>query len=149
MKIEDAIKQKTFESPQVRAWMDLVYTYNHSTDRINRVFKQFEITQQQFNVLRILRGRCGEPASCGEVKDVMLYKNPDLTRLSDRLVKKGLIRRTVNEQNRREIELTITEKGLELLDKIDPEIKKNNRFLYNLSDTEAQQLSLLLEKLRE
>lgn len=149
MKIEDAIKQKTFESPQVRAWMDLVYTYNHSTDRINRVFKQFEITQQQFNVLRILRGRCGEPASCGEVKDVMLYKNPDLTRLSDRLVKKGLIRRTVNEQNRREIELTITEKGLELLDEIDPEIKKNNRFLYNLSDTEAQQLSLLLEKLRE
>lgn len=149
MKIEDAIKQKTFESPQVRAWMDLVYTYNHSTDRINRVFKQFEITQQQFNVLRILRGRCGEPASCGEVKDVMLYKNPDLTRLSDRLVKKGLIRRTVNEQNRREIELTITEKGLELLDKIDPEIKKNNRFLYNLSDTEAQQLSLFLEKLRE
>lgn len=148
MKIEDAIKQQNFESPQAKAWMNFLYTHSRLTDQINQVFKQFNITHQQYNVLRILRGRKGEPATCGEVKDVMLDKNPDLTRLSDRLVSKGLIQRSVNEQNRREVQLKITEKGLTLLERIYPELKKRNQFLYNLSDSEADQLSFLLEKLR-
>lgn len=149
MKIEDAVKQKTFESPQTKAWISLIYTYHQSTDRINQVFKQFDITHQQYNVLRILRGRRGEPACCGEVKEVMLDKNPDLTRLSDRLITKGLIERSANPKNRREIELTITKKGLQLLERVDPALEKNNGFLFRLSDAEAEQLSDLLEKIRE
>lgn len=148
MKIEEAIKQENFESPQAKAWMNVIYTYNQLTDQVNQAFKQFGITHQQYNVLRILRGRKGEPACCGEVKEVMLDKNPDLTRLSDRLIKKGFIERSVNEQNRREVQLTITKEGLDLLDKIDPKLKKHNQFLMNLSDSEAEQLSNLMEKLR-
>lgn len=148
MKIEEAIKQKKFESPQAKAWMNIIYTYNHLMDRINQVFKKHGLTQQQFNVLRILRGRNNQPATCGEVKEVMLDKNPDLTRLSDRLVAKGLIKRAVNENNRREVELSIAKEGLRLLEKIDPELNEHNHFLYNLSDVEAEQLSGLLDKLR-
>ncbi len=149
MKIEKAIKQQNFENPQAKAWMNLMYTYNQLTDKVNQAFKQFDITSQQYNVLRILRGRKGEPACCGEVKEVMLDKNPDLTRLSDRLIKKDLIERSVNEHNRREVQLTITKKGLDLLDKMDPVLKEHNQFLMNLSDSEAEQLSDLMDKLRQ
>lgn len=149
MKIEDAIKQKNFENPQAKAWMNVIYTYNQLTNEIHQVFRQFDITHQQYNVMRILRGRKGEPATCGEVKEVMLDKSPDLTRLCDRLVSKGLVQRSVNEQNRREVQLKITEEGLKLLNRIDPELKKNNQSLMNLSDSEAEQLSFLMEKLRE
>lgn len=149
MKFEKAVKQREFENPQVKAWLNLVYTYNHSMDRVKQIFKGFGITHQQYNVLRILRGRKGKPATCGEVKEVMLDKNPDLTRLGDRLTRKGLIERSVNPKNRREIELLITRKGLNLLEEIDPVIKKNNHFLFNLSDKEAEQLSSLLDKLTE
>jgi DNA-binding MarR family transcriptional regulator len=149
MKIEKAVKQQNFESPQIKAWMNVIYTYNQLTDKVNQAFKQFEITSQQYNVLRILRGRKGEPACCGEVKEVMLDKNPDLTRLSDRLIKKDLIERSVNEQNRRQVQLTITQKGLDLLNKMDPVLKEHNQFLMNLSDSEAEQLSNLMDKLRQ
>ncbi|SMO94051.1 MarR family winged helix-turn-helix transcriptional regulator [Gracilimonas mengyeensis] len=148
MRIEEVVKQQNFKNPQQKAWINLVYTYNQLTDQVNQAFKKFDITSQQYNVLRILRGRKGEPALCGEVKEVMLAKNPDVTRLSDRLIKKGLIERSVNEQNRREVQLTITKEGLELLDEIDPELDKQNQFLKNLSDSEAEQLSNLMDKLR-
>lgn len=149
MKFEEAVKQQNFENPQVKAWMNLIYTHNQLSDQVNQAFKQFDITSQQYNVLRILRGRKGKPACCGEVKEVMLDKNPDLTRLSDRLIKKGLIERSVNEQNRRQVQLTITQKGLDLLGKMDPVLKKHNQFLMNLSDSEAEQLSNLMDKLRQ
>src|SRR3546814_7335648 len=109
----------------------MVYTYNRLTDRINQVFKNFQITNQQFNVLRILRGRQGQVACCSDVKEVMLDKNPDLTRLCDRLVTKGLIKREFNQFNRREVGLSITREGLELLERIQTELEKNNRSLFN------------------
>lgn len=148
MRIEEEIRQKKFESPQTKAWINMIYTFNCLMDRINQVFKQFGITQQQYNVLRILRGRQNEAATCAEVKSVMLDKNPDLTRLCDRLVLKDLIKREINQGNRREMELRITGKGLELLETIRPELEKHNRFLENLSASEAMELSRLLDKLR-
>src|SRR5690554_5540704 len=118
MKIHDSIKQAQFENPQSKAWVNLMFTYHFVMDRSRHVFKQFGITQQQYNVLRILKGKKNQPATCGEVKQVMLDKNPDLTRLSDRLVAKGLVNREVNENNRREVALAITAKGIALLDTI-------------------------------
>src|SRR5690606_38544080 len=96
MKISESIQQSKFENPQIKAWINLMFTYHHMMDRIRQVFKQYDITQQQYNVLRILKGKKSGPATCGEVKQVMLDKNPDLSRLSDRLVAKGLIHREVN-----------------------------------------------------
>lgn len=148
MKIEEAIKQKEFNTVQEKAWINMLYTFNQLTDRSNQVFKQFGLTKQQYNVLRILRGRSDKMTCCAEVKEVMLDKNPDLTRLCDRLLAKNLIKREINENNRREIGLAITEEGLKLLDKIQPELDKHSRFLDNLSDNEATQFSDLLDKLR-
>ena len=149
MKINDSIEQSEFDNPQTKAWVNLMFTYHQMMDRTRQAFKKSGITQQQYNVLRILKGRKMEGATCGEVKRVMLDKNPDLSRLSDRLVAKGLIQREVNENNRREVELTITQRGLDLLDQIAPVLRENSKFLNALSDQEAEQLSDLLDKLRQ
>ena len=148
MKINESIKQREFENPQNQVWINLMYTHNHLMDHISQVFKKHGITKQQYNVLRILKGKNNMPATCGEVKGVMLDKNPDLSRLGDRLVAKGLINRAVNEDNRREVELSITKAGLERVDRMHPELRENMQVLYNLSDEEARQLSGLLDKLR-
>ena len=149
MKLHHSIKQTEFENPQTQAWVNLMFTYHHIMDRIRQVFKQFDITQQQYNVLRILRGKKNQAATCGEVKQVMLDKNPDLSRLSDRLLAKGLINREVNASNRREVELTITEKGLALIASIEAPLKEALRLENALTDEEAAQLSQLLDKMRE
>jgi len=148
MKIEEAVRQKKFESSQDKAWINLNYTYQRLNDKFNCVFKEFDITPQQFNVLRILKGRYPGTASCNEVKEVMIDKNPDLTRLSDRLISKGLILRELNEENRRQVILKISETGLELLKKMDPVIKEQAKLFANLNEEEAEQLSDLLDKLR-
>lgn len=149
MKIHDSIKQAQFENPQTKAWVNLMFTYHFMMDRSRQVFKQFGVTQQQYNVLRILKGKKNQPATCGEVKQVMLDKNPDLTRLGDRLVAKGLVNREVNENNRREVALTITAKGLTLLEAIKAPLKETIKLEKALSDQEAEQLSDLLDKLRQ
>jgi DNA-binding MarR family transcriptional regulator len=148
MKINESIKQLEFEDSQTKAWVNLMYTHNQLMDQTSQVFKKFGITRQQYNVLRILKGKDKSPATCGEVKRVMLDKNPDLSRLGDRLVAKGLILRVLNENNRREMELSISQKGLDLLQQMYPELKKNIKVLHNLSDEEAEHLSTLLDKLR-
>src|SRR5690554_4463878 len=149
MKINDSIKQVEFENPQTKAWVNLMFTYHQMMDKTRQVFKQFGLTQQQYNVLRILKGKNNEPATCGEVKRVMLDKNPDLSRLCDRLVAKGLIYRETNETNRREVELTITDKGLDLLHAISVPLKETAQLHNSLTDQEAEQLSDLLDKLRQ
>lgn len=149
MKISESIKQAAFENPQTKAWVNLMFTYHHMIDRSRRVFKEYGITQQQYNVLRILKGKKNEPTTCGEVKRVMLDKNPDLSRLSDRLVLKGLVSRDVNENNRREVELRITAKGLKLLDAIHIPLKEAIGLEDALTAQEAEQLSDLLDKMRD
>ncbi|HLW21421.1 MAG TPA: MarR family transcriptional regulator [Cyclobacteriaceae bacterium] len=149
MKINDSIQQVEFENPQTKAWVNLMFTYHHMIDKTRQVFKQFGLTQQQYNVLRILKGKKSQPATCGEVKRVMLDKNPDLSRLCDRLVAKKLVVRGINENNRREVELTITAKGLELLDAIYLPLKETAQLHNSLTDLEAEQLSDLLDKLRQ
>jgi len=148
MKIEEAIKQKKFNSSKEKAWVNLIYTYNQLSGQLEELFKRFDLTQQQYNVLRILRGKHPECTSCGAIKEVMLDKNPDLTRLCDRLLNKGLVDRFVNEDNRRQVNVGITQKGLKLLDEIEPFIKANSRIAENLTEEEAEQLSDLLDKLR-
>src|SRR5690606_23943306 len=115
MKISESIQQSKFKNPQTKAWINLMFTYHHMMDRIRQVFKQYDITQQQYNVLRILKGKKSGPATCAVVKQVKLDNNPDVSRLSDRLVANGLIQREVKVNNRREVEFTITAKGLALV----------------------------------
>ena len=148
MKIEAAIKQSKPMLPLQKVMINLMYTYHWHMERSVEIFKLFDMTSQQYNVLRILKGRHPEAIPVGEVKAVLLDKNPDMTRLCDRLVQKGLIQRDLNFQNRREVLLQITAAGLELLLQIEPVIKEASKEWDNLTPEEAETLSDLLDKLR-
>lgn len=148
MKIEDEIKSK-FSCEYSKAFINLIYTSNKLQDRSKAIFKQLGVTQQQYNVLRILRGKYPQPLNPGQIKEVMLDKSPDLTRLIDRLIGKELVSRQNCEGNRRKIDITITDNGLEflktsdsLIDNIQPIISES------LTTDEASQLNNLLDKAR-
>lgn len=130
MKLEDALKQKKFDSPMHKATVNLVYTANWLHGEFRDLFKSFDITHQQYNVLRILRGMHPAFLNPTEIKAVMLDKNPDITRLCDRLLSMGLINRTIDNENRRKMKISITEKGLALLLEIEPVIKSRMNDLF-------------------
>jgi len=147
VKFEDVIKQKKFESAQQKAILNLIYTHNWVSSLHEAFFKEYDLTMQQYNVLRILRGKHPESICAGEVKEVMLDRNPDLTRLCDRLLKKGLIERATNDENRRQVLLKITKGGLDLLKEMDPFVQSSLK-LNGLTEKECLLLSDLLDKLR-
>ncbi len=147
MKLDDAVQQPT-GSPLQRAILNLMYTYHWFMEQTSEVFVPFDITQQQYNVLRILRSRYPETMPVGVVKDMMMDKNPDLTRLCDRLCAKGLAERGTNTRNRRQVLVRITPAGIELLKQIEPLVREKARAWARLNDEEAQLLSDLLEKWR-
>ena len=130
MKIEDAIKQKKFDSPLHKATLNLMYTAYWLHGDFRELFKAFDITHQQYNVLRILRGKYPECVNPTEIKEVMLDKNPDITRLCDRLLLMGLINRAIDKTNRRKMKIIITEKGMALLLNIEPVMKARMNDLF-------------------
>ncbi len=147
MKLDDAVQQPS-GTPIQKAILNLMYTYHWFMEQTGEVFNQFDLTQQQYNVLRLLRSQYPNTIPVGVVKEMMMDKNPDLTRLCDRLCAKGLAERGTNAQNRRQVLVRITPAGLDLLKQIDPLVREKARSWARLSDEEAQQLSDLLEKLR-
>lgn len=149
MRIEEEIKQSKFKSNTQKAYVNLIYTANYINSLSKSSFKQFDITHQQYNVLRILRGKYPAALNPGDIKAVMLDKSPDLTRLVDRILKSGLVERKQCDDNRRKVDIRITEKGLKFLERIDPVLEKNEVMnSENLTEDEAEQLSNLLDKLR-
>lgn len=149
MKIEEAIKQNTFKNNVLKASVNLIYTSNWLRDIHEKTFKEFQILPQHFNVLRILKGKFPNAVSPGEIKEVMLDKGHDLTRLLDKLVKRGLVERKICDTNRRKIDITLTNKGLEELEKMNKSLDKNTKRLHNhLTENEASILSDLLDKMR-
>jgi MarR family transcriptional regulator, 2-MHQ and catechol-resistance regulon repressor len=148
MKIEDAIKT-SFESTRQKAYINLIFTANEVTASAKKRFKEVNITFQQYNVLRILRGKFPESLNPGEIKSVMLDKSPDLTRLVDRLLTKELVERGTCEINRRKIDIKISQKGLNFLSSIDQKVQSvHQAHTLNLTETEAESLSNLLDKIR-
>ncbi|MDB4835232.1 MarR family transcriptional regulator [Cyclobacteriaceae bacterium] len=149
MRIEDEIKQKKFDSVYTKAFVNLIFTSNSISDKQKNTFKKAKITHQQYNVLRILRGKYPESLNPGQIKEVMLDKSPDLTRLIDRLLVKELVHREYCKVNRRKIDIKVTEKGLSFLKEIEPEVNSAQQELsQNLTEEEANILSDLLDKLR-
>ncbi len=146
MKIDDAIQSK-FLDAQTRAAVNIRYTSNFLAGMQNQFMSQYELTMPQFNILRILRG-AKKMVSVNTVKERMVEKSPNTTRLMDKLIDKKLISRERCEDDRRVVYVEITKKGLDLLALIDEEFKDTSLFPRNLSDKEAQQLSDLLDKLR-
>jgi DNA-binding MarR family transcriptional regulator len=118
------------------------------SDLLKQRLGKHQITLQQFNILRILRGQYPNPATINLLKERMLDKMSDASRIVERLVQKGLVTRCINQKDRRAVDIVINEKGLELLKKLDPVITPIDVLKANLSDAEAKQLNVLLDKLR-
>lgn len=149
MKIEDLLKTSNQISETKKLVLNLIVTANHLGDQMQDVLKPFGISPQQFNVLRILRGQKGKPASLGNIQERMVSKMSNTTRLVDKLIDKGLCQRIICPSNRRKVEITITETGQELLKEIDPLVESmENRFSEKLTTQELTDLNYKLNELR-
>ncbi|HKI46126.1 MAG TPA: MarR family transcriptional regulator [Balneolales bacterium] len=138
-----------FTSPRQRAWLNLLVTTSRSTSAVGAIFRQSGLTEQQYNVLRILRGRSPEPVNLSEIQERMIDKSSNATRLVEKLKQKGLADRHTCKENRRKVDITITDKGLKLLSDLDPKIEgKIDDLFRNLNDDEIRSLDSLLEKFR-
>jgi DNA-binding MarR family transcriptional regulator len=147
MALEKEINQRKFRNEYQKSAINLIYTYNWLTERINKVFDEWDITSQQFNILRILRG-AGKPLSTLQIRQRMLDKMSDTSRIVDRLVKKGLVKKTICKTDRRLVDVTIAERGKKLLGKIDAYDEQMDGIMMNLTEAEARVLNGLLDKIR-
>lgn len=145
MKIEEEIKQSKFKSPYQKAVINLIFTANWLQDQQQQFFKQFGLTNQQFNILRILKGQHPKAISATEIKSRMLDKNSDISRLLDRLVKKKFIEKQVCPNDKRAADVSITQGGLAILAELDRKQKQIDTVL-QLTEEEAEILSQLLDK---
>lgn len=148
MRLEEEIKQESFRNEFHKLAVNLIYTHSWLVSKIQAILSDFDITPQQFNILRILRGQHPSPASIALLKERMLDKMSDASRLVDRLIQKGLVKRNVCSSDRRKVDVIITNKGLKLLEEIDKKNEITDSYLKNLTLTEAKKLNKLLDKLR-
>ena len=148
MGIEKDISQASFRNEYQKGIINLIYTYNWMNEKMKKVFDNEGVTAQQYNILRILRG-AGKPISTLQIRERMLDKMSDTSRIVDRLVLKGLAQKTVCKNDKRLVDVSISIKGKDLLVKIDLYEKDMDAILGNLTDAEAKNLNKLLDKIRE
>jgi DNA-binding MarR family transcriptional regulator len=148
MSIEKAIQQEKFGSEYEKAAINILFTsswlHHFNASRL----KQFEITPEQFNVLRILRGSHPKALMLADITCRMIDRNSNATRLVEKLRQKGLVRRELCENNRRQVDISITEKGLSVLKKVDAAESEWISTLKNITKAEAAELNRILDKLR-
>lgn len=150
MKAEEILKTTKPLSQKKKLVINLMLSSSEANTKVAEAVKPFDISIQQFNVLRILRGQKGKPANLSTVQDRMVNKMSNTTRLVDKLLEKKLVDRNTCEENRRKIEIFITPAGLELLDLMDPVIEQTEKeIIQNLDEEEIKTLNNLLEKLRD
>jgi DNA-binding MarR family transcriptional regulator len=147
MSIDKDIYQRKFRNEYQRAHINIIYTYNWLEERLRYFFSDHDITLQQFNILRILRG-AGEPISTLQIRQRMLDKMSDTSRIVDRLIKKGLVKKVTCKTDRRLVDVTITARGLQLLKKTDLHETRMDDLLQALTEEEAKTLNHLLDKMR-
>ncbi|MEY3842558.1 MAG: hypothetical protein RIR80_129 [Bacteroidota bacterium] len=147
MKLEEEIAQHQFAGEQQKAMINLLFTYHWAVSKMKSDFKPYDITMQQFNILRILRGQMPNPCTINILKERMLDKMCDASRMVDRLLQKGFIERCVNKKDRRAVDIKISTEGLALLAKFDA-LTDPNKLFSTLSDAEAKTLNQLLDKVR-
>ncbi len=149
MGIEKDIKQTNFRSPYQKAAINLFYTTSWMRDQTKAIFEEEDITPQQFNILRILRGSFPTPLSTLQIRERMVDKMSDTSRIVDRLIAKGLVKKLTCKNDRRLVDVIISEKGKKMLERLDAKEKEMDSVLSNLSEKDANVLSDLLDKIRE
>jgi DNA-binding MarR family transcriptional regulator len=148
MGIEEDINQPKFRNEHQKAGINLIYTFNWVTEQMKNLFEKHGLTSQQFNILRILRG-AGQPLSTLQIRQRMLDKMSDTSRIVDRLVLKGLVKKVISKVDKRLVDVSITDKGKKLLAKLDTHQEDMDAVLSNLSESDAKTLNKLLDKIRQ
>jgi len=149
MKIEDIIKTTSPMAIAKKTMLNILYTQNVISEKFNEVLKGHDLSPEQFNVLRILKGQNGKPTNMCVIQERMVAKTSNTTRLVDKLLLKELVTREICPDNRRKMEIAITQKGIDLLTEVNPKVEKHESlFAQNLTSEELEQLNILLEKLR-
>lgn len=148
MGIEEDIQQNKFRNPHQKAAINLLYTFSWMRDKTKAVFDAEDITPQQFNILRILRGSFPQPLSTLQIRERMLEKMSDTSRIVDRLIAKGLVKKLTCKNDRRLVDVIITDKGKKMLERLDEKQDEIDGVLGNLSEKDAIILSDLLDKIR-
>lgn len=148
MGLTEDIKQSKFRNNRQKAALNILYTSNWLNEKTREFLGEYDLTNQQFNVLRILRGSNTEPLSTQQIRERLLDKMSDTSRIVDRMLKKGLVKKKVCEGDKRLVDINITESGLDLLAKIDR--RENELFtgMNQLTEEEAKLLSDLCDKVR-
>ena len=148
MGIEKDIHQEKFTSAKQKAMLNVMFTYGWVVERIRDFLATEDITHQQYNILRILRGSHPQPLSTLQIRERMLDKMSDTSRIVDRLIVKGLVKKGTCEKDKRLVDVTITDKGQKLLKKLDAHSDHIEGIMANLSEKDAEMLSSLLDRLR-
>ncbi|MDZ4681476.1 MAG: MarR family transcriptional regulator [Saprospiraceae bacterium] len=149
MKIEDAIQQKQFISEFQKAHINVLYTASFLNQKTLKALKPFQISPQQFNILRILRGQHPQPASVKLLTEKMIDKTSNASRLVEKLRSKGLVAREASDDDRRKVDVEITNTGLELLEQASVVIEQMiQNYGASITPEEAGVLNGLLDKVR-
>jgi DNA-binding MarR family transcriptional regulator len=147
MSIDKDINQRKFRNEHQKGVVNIIFTYNWMTEKLKVLFERADLTMQQFNILRILRGS-DKPLSTLEIRERMLDKMSDTSRIVDRLIVKGLTKKVVCKTDKRLVDVTITEKGKKVLEKLDRYQEELDGILGGITMAEAKTLNKLLDKIR-
>jgi len=140
--------QTSFKNAYQKTRLNIHYTHSYLSNKSQELFKSYGLSPSQFNVLRILRGQHPEAASIGLIKERMIDKSSDVSRIADRLVAKDLIERSECKLDRRQKDIMISKKGLQLLTKMDVCEKKLDKLLKHVSVADLDKLNMLLDAIR-
>lgn len=148
MRLEDEIKQKEFTNDYHKSIVNIMYTFNWLEGQSKDFFKKYDLTSQQYNILRILRGQHPKASTINLLKERMLDKMCDASRIVERLRLKEFLKRSQSENDKRSVDIFISQKGLDLLEIIDKDLEKFYGIMHKLNKEEVSQLNTLLDKLR-
>jgi len=148
MGIEKDIQQTNFRNEFQKMGINIIYTAHWLNEKMSQILSTEDITQQQYNILRILRGS-DAPLSTLKIRERMLDKMSDTSRIVDRLIVKGLVEKTACIKDKRLVDITVTKKGLQLLEKLDALNEQIDSILNGVSEKEAHTINQILDKLRE
>ena len=148
MGIEKDIQQTNFRNEFQKMGINIIYTANWLNEKMGQILSTEDITQQQYNILRILRGS-DVPLSTLKIRERMLDKMSDTSRIVDRLIVKDLVEKTACVKDKRLVDITVTKKGLQLLEKLDALNEQIDSILKGVSEKEATTMNQILDKLRE
>lgn len=150
MKLEEELQMAPIKDPHHRATLNIIFTGAWMGDHMNQLLKPFGISEQQYNILRILKGQKGAALNLQDISSRMIHKMSNTTRLVEKLRLKEMVERHICEENRRKVLISITKKGLSHIEKVDQAVQKNNENIASkITKEEAAILANLLDKVRE